>query len=535
MTQIQDIPEQQPQFNIYQYIQVIIRRRWLITFTAMVILMAGFLFCLFSPLVYQASTLIVTVPQKVPETYVHSTVTGSTEDRIRSILQEVTSRTYLEKLIKKFDLYPEMRNKYPMQTVVEEMKKAIQIEEAKLAGKKRDRKSRFLSFNLIYEGSNPEKVAQVANALANRFVEQNLELRTTQSENTAKFLDSQLKNIYVQLKKREEALKNYKLAHMGELPEQTAGNVATLTALQQQLQSLEENIRRAEDRAMLLRQQLADEGIAMRAAASTESKDGHATSSINALSLPEMRERLKILRSRYTARHPDVIALEKAIEEREKLSGQEKTQEKVGRLTGNPALDALKFQLKSAELDISQMKEERKHLKEQIAKYQQRIENAPKREQELIDLTRDYENLKQTYDSLLQRKLEAEQAAALERRQQGAQFRIVDPAKVPERPVKPKLKKLLPMVVVLAFGGAIGLAFALDLLSPYFYDPDDVTKAFNLPVLACIPLLLTEQEQRARRRKEMLLLGTSLAGYTVVFSLLAIILLKGPGAFSGLI
>ncbi len=528
--------EQPAQFNIFQYVQLLLRRKWLIIFTAVFLLIAGFLFCLFSPLIYKASTLIVTVPQKVPETYIHSTVTGSNDDRIRSILQEITSRTSLEKLIKKYDLYPDMRKRYPMETVVEKMKEDIQIEEAEIARKKRSRKSQFLSFYLTYQGRNPEKVAQVTNALANSFVEQNLALRTTQAENTAKFLESQLKKIYIELKKREESLKNYKLSHMGELPEQTASNVATLTALQQQLQSLEENIRRAQDREMLLRQQLSDEGIAMRATAADDEKSTHKTGTpIGALSLPELQARLKILKSRYTEEHPDIIALKKAIKEREKIPAGGEKSHAASDLSGNPALDALKFQLKSAELDIRQMKEERKQLKEQIAGYQQRIENAPKREQELIDLTRDYENLKQTYDSLLQRKLEAQQAAALERRQQGAQFRIVDPAMVPEKPVKPKLKKLLPMILALAFGAPIALAFGLDLISPNFYDPDDVTKAFGLPVLACIPRLLTPQEKQEIRRRTILFSCVAAVGYAFAFSLLAIILVKGPGAFSGLI
>ena len=526
--------EKPAQFDIQRYINLIIRRKWLIVFTGMSILIGGFLFCLFTPLIYKASTLIVAVPQKVPETYIHSTINTSYNEQISSILQEITSRTSLEKIIKKFDLYPEMRKKYPLETVVESMKEDILIEEAVVAGKKSDRKAQFLSFNLSYQGQDPVKTAKVANALANNFVEKNLQVRTSQSRNTAEFLDLQMQKIYKKLKKTEQNLKDYKLSHIGELPEQTTSNIASLTAIQQQLQSLDENIRRSEDRAMLLRQQLSDERIAITSGQKDEMQGGGgASTDIRALSLMELKERLRILRSRYTDEHPDIVALKKIIKEREQ--GPSYNKARKNGLTGNPALDALKYQLISTQLEIKQMKKERKHLKDQIDLYQQRIENAPKREQEMIDLTRDYNNLKQTYDSLLQRKLEAEQAAALERRQQGAQFRIVDPAIVPEEPVKPQVKKLLPMIIALAFGGAAGLAFVLDFLSPNFYDPEDVTKAFGLPVLACIPLLITEKEQKERCRRTRLFSAISVVGYSFAFALLIIIFLKGPGAFSGLI
>ncbi len=532
---------EQPQFNIYQYIQLIIRRKWLIIFTAIPVLILGALYCLFTPQIFKATALIVAVPQKVPEAYIRSTVTEENDERIRGILREITSRTALEKIIKKFDLYPEMRKKYPMETVVERLKKEIKIENTE-----RNRRNGLISFNLSYEGRNPELIAEVTNALANMFVEQNLQLRQTQAENTARFLDSELQKIYAKLKKTEEALKEYKLAHMGELPEQRDSNIATLTALQQQLQSVQENIRRAEDRRMLISQQLSDERIASRSlAANTPPVAQQGTTPAGRggteLSLSEMQERLRILRSRYTEEHPDIVALKKAIESRKKaMAAQDKEEHSVNSLahmplSGNPAVDALKLQLRSAELEARQLKEEASLLKQKIASYQQRIENTPKREQELIDLTRDYDNLKQTYDSLLQRKLEAEQAAALERRQQGEQFRIIDQAAPPEIPIKPNLKKILPVIFVLAFGGGFGIAFVLDFLSTKFFDPDDVVKAFSLPVIACIPVLLTDKEKKQIRRREMCNTIIAVSGYAVSGFLFVILFLKGPGAFAGIL
>jgi len=258
------------------------------------------------------------------------------------------------------------------------------------------------------------------------------------------------------------------------------------------------------------------------------------------LSLPELKERLRILLSRYTENHPDVIALKKAIEKQEKelrkLNKKSNNSSTADiNLTGNPTLDALKLQLRSTDFEIAQLKQEKIKIEQQIQAYQKRIENTPKREQELIDLTRDYENLKKTYDDLLQKKLAAEQAAALERHQQGEQFRIVDPARVPERPIKPNIKKLLPLIFVLAFGFSGGLAFAIDMLSNKYYDPEEVKSDTGLDILACIPQLLTPKELRQKKLKLIGLICLTSLGYLIVFSLLAILIIKGPGYFSDLL
>ena len=525
-----------PNQQIDQYIQLLLRRRWLIILTAIPILLLGIAYCLVTPLIYKTTTTIVVVPQRVPEAYVRSTVTGGNEDRIRAILQEITSRTNLEAIIKEFNLYPEERQKLPMESVVELMRKKIQIEQP--------RSSRGNAFVLTFEGKDPVLITKVLNAMANMFVEENLKLRETQAEMTASFLSSQLEKIYNQLKQREEALKKYKMEHMGELPEQRESNIATLNNLQQQLEGVKESIRRAQDRKLLLQQQYAQQkarlqrGLAQNLVPNQGEQAGHGTGESAPASLTELQQQLKQLLSRYTENHPDVIALKRQIEERKKelaahALGQ--TSSAAVDITGDPLLDNINFQLKNIDLEIRQLKRDAKVLQEKIALYEKRIENTPKREQELIDLTRDYDNLRATYQNLLQRKIEAEQAAALERKQQGEHFRIIDPARVPEKPIKPDLKKVLPVVFILAFGLGIGIAFALEFLSKNFYDPEDVLKAVGLPILICVPYIYTEKELQRKRLKTLIYSATALVGYGAVGLLLLILIKKGPGAYSYLI
>ena len=529
----------QKPFDIYLYLSLLLRRKWEIIFGMIPFLLAGLLYCLFSAKIYSTSTTIVVVPQRVPEAYVRSTITGDIDERVRGIWQEVTSRTSLERIIEQLNLYPGARERLPMETVVEAMRKKIQIDSP--------REARTNAFILSYEGADPILITKVVNALANMFIEENLKLRETQAKGTAEFLSEELEKVYRELKHREEELKQYKTEHMGELPEQRASNLAMLQRLQEEIETLQENIRSAEDRKLLLQRQIAEERSILRATApgvAGPQRDGAASQAPT--TLEGLRERLKSLRTRYTDTHPDVVTVKRLIARLEKERGirnlaSENEGAEVGVESGAPVdaggpvnavIVGLKYQLKGLELDIKAIREASDKVRKQILVYQARIENTPKREQELVDLTRDYDNLRLSYESLLTRKIEAEQAAALERRQKGEQFRVIDPARIPVVAFKPDVKKILAMTLLLAVGAGLGLALGREYLSKVFYDPDEVTKALNIPVLACVPLLLTDAEKQRRRRNVLYLSIGAGAGYAAVIVLLFVLWCKGAGAFS---
>ncbi|MDL1958371.1 MAG: hypothetical protein LWX01_00520 [Deltaproteobacteria bacterium] len=533
-------PGGQKPLDIYLYLSLLLRRRGEIIFGMIPFLLAGLLYCLFSAKIYSTSTTIVVVPQRVPEAYIRSTVTGDIDERIRGIWQEVTSRTSLERVIEQFNLYPGASERLPMETVVEAMKEKIQIDSP--------REARGNTFILSYEGTDPILITKVVNALANMFIEENLKLREVQAKGTAEFLSEELEKVYLELKHREEALKQYKMKHIGELPEQRESNLAMLQRLQEEIETLQENIRSAEDRKLLLQRQIAEERSNLSMAADSAGSQG-GTVSQTPTTMEGLRERLKSLRVRYTDTHPDVVTVKRLIARLEKEQGiqglaSDNEGAGVSMESGAPVdmggpenaiIVGLKYQLKGLEFDIKAIRESSNKVRKQIVVYQKRIENTPKREQELVDLTRDYDNLRLSYESLMTRKIEAEQAAALERRQKGEQFRVIDPARIPETSFKPDVKKILAMTLLLAAGAGLGLALGREYLSNVFYDPEDVKKALNISVLACVPLLLTDAEKRKRRLNALFLSSFAMAGYAAVIILFLILWCKGGGAFSGLL
>jgi uncharacterized protein involved in exopolysaccharide biosynthesis len=199
------------------------------------------------------------------------------------------------------------------------------------------------------------------------------------------------------------------------------------------------------------------------------------------------------MEGKYTSRHPDIVSIKKKIAELEKRM--ESTPSGPATITpfksekGQSAFfyEERRNQLLVAESDIKRLKKEEEKIKNQIALYQSRVESSPFRELALNTINQDYNNLKENYTTLLRKYGEAQQAENLERRQKGEQFKIVDPALVPEKPIKPELAKVLMVGLLGGFLLGFGLVFLREQMDRSFWDAEDLTVTLGLRVLANIP------------------------------------------------
>jgi succinoglycan biosynthesis transport protein ExoP len=223
--------------------------------------------------------------------------------------------------------------------------------------------------------------------------------------------------------------------------------------------------------------------------------------------LNALKRELASMQTRLKETHPDVIDLKKKIAKFEsQVEGQSKSPQEEEKITTKnsppPRLDPdterfyrqLTEQYNNALLEAKRSKEEEKNLKEQMNLYQRRIEDTPKREQELTLLTRDYELLKTNYQSLLDKNLQAQMAENLERKQKGEQFKILDPAVLPEKPIKPDRNKILLIGGLLGIVLGIGLTWFRESLDQSFRTVSEVEEYLGIPVLATIPNLKEEKK-----------------------------------------
>lgn len=503
--------------NVTKYVDMALRRKWWIIIPFLLVLLGGLTYALIAPKVYEASTLILVIPQRVPQNYVRSIVTVSMEDRLRTITQQVTSRTNLERIIKQYGLFQDESSKdLLLDQKVELLRKRIHTRVI------RGGRTGGGAFTISFEGKDPVKVADVANGLASNFITENLKLRESQAIGTSKFLADELESVRKRLAEKEDELKRYRTRYMGGLPEQLQTNLSILSRLQTQLDQYNENLRDAENRKILLQQQIAE--AARTTEASVSGRSEQRRTSPEEEQLAALKRQLALLRSRYTENHPDVIRLKEEIARLQADLKPEPAQETGTEVSPPPIArvdQTLRRQLEEIDLEIKRLKMEITKTQRQIKIYQKRVEDTPKREQELLALNRDYENLKELYNSLLNRKLEAELAVSMEKKQKGEQFKVLDPAKVPGRPIKPDIRKILLLAFALGLGVGGGLAYFVEILDTSFKDPDEVEKELDLPVLLTLPIRYTERELRRMKMKKILAYSSVSIGFVAsVFGIL---------------
>ena len=203
------------------------RRKWLILVPAVVVAAAGLAWIQHLPNVYRANTLIIVVPQRVPESYVRSTVTTRIEDRLQSISQQILSRTRLEKVVQDFNLYPERRQAEVMEDIVDRMRQDISIDIVKGD-----------AFRVSYSAAQPVTAMKVTERLASLFIDESLRDREALAEGTNSFLEAQLDEARRKLVENEKSLEEYQNKYNGELPTQLQANLQGLHNTEMQLQAL---------------------------------------------------------------------------------------------------------------------------------------------------------------------------------------------------------------------------------------------------------------------------------------------------------
>lgn len=470
-------------YNMTDYLEILRRRVWFMVVPFIVVLLGITVYVIFAPREYKASTLVLVTPQRVPEAFIPTTVTARIEERLQTIAQEVMSRTRLEQIIQEMRLYEKERKSMSAEEVYALMQRNIKLE---LPSKKEEK----VYFNISYIGKDPQVVTSVANRLASLFIEENLRVREQQAMGTTEFLSSELATAKARLDEQETQIAQYKRRYMGELPEQRDTNIKIYEQLQTQAQRNSDSLRAALDRKLFLQKQLSEiesstgsetllpgkgEGKGPEGAGTYEAKKEFLT------------RQLQDLRTKYTETHPDVISTKK------KLADLEKNRETYS-ISRDPRYREVKGQLAATELEIRRLRGEGEHIAGQIGTYRARIEKVPMREQDMAALLREYQNTKDTYERLLKKSQEALQAENLERRQKGEQFKVIDPARVPEVPFSPNIPKLYLIGLVLGVAAGFATAFLVEQSDSTFHEAGDLEKTFGLRVLASIPRIEKEEE-----------------------------------------
>lgn len=505
------------------------RRRWWVLVPFVTIAIGGCALAWFLPNTFASQTVILVVPQRVPESYVKSTVTLPIENRLRSMQEQILSRTRLERIIVEFNLYPELRKTKVMEDVIAKMIGSIGLQ----IGKEQ-------SFTLSFAYVDAQTAAKVTDRLASLFIDENLRDREVQAVGTSQFLEAELEEARRRLIEHEKKLKEYRERYAGQLPSQLPSNLQVIQTTQLQVQSLEDGSNRYRDQRLAVERQIADAENALATPAPlpvAPTPAGAASADPTALAagtpaqqLEAANRNLRGLESRgLTAEHPDVIRAKRMIRDLEARVAADTASATNATKPAAPVtpqdqaargrLTALRTQLDTIDRQIASNGREAQRLREKLNTYQARVEAVPGRETELTDLNRDYAALQTSYQSLLAKREDSQIAANLERRQAGEQFKVLDAARVPEKPLSPNRPLLCGGAVMLGLVLGLALGGVREFADASLRSEDDVIKGLELPVLALVPLVVTTAESIRQRRRARMLWTTSVAVCTVLAGL----------------
>jgi succinoglycan biosynthesis transport protein ExoP len=516
-----------------EYANIARKRKWLILLPTIAIGLAIAYVVYRLPDVYESVTLIVVKPSTLPNSVV-PTITEETLTReLTSISQVVTSRSSLQPLMEKYDLYHDERLRgEPMELLIDAMRKQIKVEV------NTSRNEITNGFNITYRGRDPKSTQAVAAELASKYIDEQTKGTINNGTSAKQFIEEQVRTAKEELDTIDNQRLTYLQQNMNNLPSQSQALVGRLTGLHEEQKALIAEQGRQRDLGAAYRSQLADitksyeQEIVLAAENTTDPKSTQAWAEL-VRRRSELEAAQQNLLAQYKPKHPDVVSNQLQIDSVKREQDQmisdwkariEERRQKLTKLS-DPRLLTLKTQIAMVDSDSDRTQKLLSETNGQIADLTERINAIPNAEVGIEAIDREYQTKKLNYDNLLAQQQKIVVGADAAKDQQGGGIQVVDPANLPERPVAPR------RFVLTAAGFGVGmmlgllLAIASELRRLFTIQTTEDAKHYTgLPVLASIPELLTAAEARAIPRRHKLAMAAGIATAFVTIPALVFVL-----------
>lgn len=512
--------------TINDYISIIRRRIGYVVVTTVLISAGVVAFVWRLPKVYKSDTTILIQSRLLPEDYIRSLDRQTSTDKIDFVRQQLQSRTFLEQIVHEFNL------------TTRPGREGVEVASAMVKGNYEISVLTATTFRLGFFSPDPNLAQAITKRLAEKVIQLNDSFRKEKTQDADRFLGDQLKQAGDELTQAEERLAQYRNQGIAgevvtadglrDLQSQLAKLDTSLEDLNSQRKSLERRVDEQRQLQLVMRSSAPRTETAAPVAAAPATP---AAPTPAEQELAKKRTELASLQSRYTTSHPDVVRLQSEVKE---LEGQVRQQAAaaaaaaaakaastpaapVETKAATPALPDLGgVDLFAAEVNqeieqvgrnIAKTEQARRTLLGRIAAYQERLNPSPAGAEQLGSLTRAYDAAKQRYNYLSDKRLNAEMAARVDESESNEMFKVVDPAYLPLKPVRPN-RRLLAMLGSLAgLVVGLGVAFLRDYLDPTLHNEEDAVSELKLPVLASIPNIPATPKDKDERRHSVRLMA----------------------------
>jgi polysaccharide chain length determinant protein (PEP-CTERM system associated) len=479
------------ELTIEDYKAILRRRIWILVIPAVVCAIAAYTVSLFLPSRYKSETVVLVEEPTVPESIVKPVIGGDVNQRLATMQEQILSRTRLQQIIEKFGMYKEETRQLSMEDMVERLRKSITVSPVRPMAETRS--SGLPGFTVSVVAGQAYLAQQICTEITSFFMQQNVLLRERRAEDTTQFLTKQLEDSKKKLDEQDARLADFQRRYMGELPDEMQTNFSLLTGLASQLEAASQALNRAQQDKLFVQSMLDQQQQQ-----ATPATVAQAMQDLDVLQkkLSALQEHLASLQPHYTDDHPDVRKTKKEIAElRTKIQEQTAANRSVSTstpdkdlvVTETPQVRQLHAQLYQLDANIHEKSAQQSRIQQQINDLQAKLQLSPGIAQQYKALTRDYQTALNVYNDLLKKQSDSEMATDLERRQQGEQFRVLDPPSLPEKPTFPNR----PLFGAEGFFGGLAfgltIVFALEAQDTTVRSERDVERIVKLPTLGLIP------------------------------------------------
>jgi polysaccharide chain length determinant protein (PEP-CTERM system associated) len=456
------------------------------------------------PKKYTSETLVLVDQPTVPTEFVKPVVTEDLNHRLASMQEQILSRTRLQPIIEKFGLYAEERQRKTIDVLVEKLRSAVTITPMEPMPGTQNHSLPGFYVNVTF--NNPQTAQQICTEITSMFMQQNTREREQQAAQTTTFLSEQLEEAKRKLDDQDQRLAAFKRQYLGSLPEEEQTNLNLLTGMNSQLEANVQALSRAQQDKTFNESLLSQQ----EATATVLAPGGQNSSETPEQQLNALENQLAGLEARYTPEHPDVVKLKSQIEELKKRMAAAPKAKEPGDIvvprTDSFQVQQLRAKLRQDDLNIADLTKRQAQIQEQITQLQGRLQASPVVEQQLKEITRNYQTAQDFYNDLLKKRQQSAMATDLEHQQESEQFRVLDPPSLPGAPSFPNRKYFCAGGLGAGLTLALAIMYLIALLDKSMNTERDVEVCLNLPVLTTVPVL----DDPASARKTGLLSGSSL-------------------------
>lgn len=470
---------EEQEIKLSDYIRIVSTYKWLVVFTFLAVFILTIIYTARSPRIYKATSKVL-LQEKMTNNLLFTGFSNSASS-INNNIQILKSYPVIQltyQILKRdndFDTFPisEIEG-----SPVEYIKENLSVDT--------ERETDILIIN--FESISSVEAKAIANAAARALMQQDTDYARVEFRSTREFLAEQLEDNERQLMSSEEELRNFKIENgismLSQETEQLIEQSAELSAI---LSSAETELDVSRKHVNYLREELSLQDTFLL--------------DVNTVLTSPLLEQLKteivanqtqyvnlLTRLEYSPDHPELVALNKAIE-----SAKKRLNDEIQRISSvnTGSADPLQYRaslidkISAAEIELNINEAKVTSLQKAVEAYNQKMSVLPDTEIELARLERGFRINEKTYTMLIEK---YEEAKIVEQSKVGS-IRLVEEALAPEKPIKPNIKMNLLIGIVLGLGLGIGLALLMHSLDSKIRNFDDVRRYVNLPILGTIPLI----------------------------------------------